>query len=259
MPSKLQVGGNGRGAAQVARWLRGAGARLAAGFEALLSLGKGPEPALSTQAGRGGPLLRAAACPPALPVLTCSCPNARVTRLPSRHRPFLPPLPPPSQGRNAAFSGRLERQPMFCFETAVKMFHWSCLAYIFKEVRSRDMVSGRCTTTLNRSCCSALHPPTRLLCCFSSLFCRVSTVCRTASRPALPLLSRGTCWSSWKRARPCTPWTATGWVHGTTPHGPARALLRCQPSRLLAHAPEQLQPDGAGRAGDSTIDLSAYS
>jgi len=95
LPSKLQVGENGRGAAQVARWQRGAGARLAAGFEALLSLGKGPEHALSTQAGRGGPLLRAAACPPALPVLTCSCPNSRVTRLPSRHRPFLPPLPPP--------------------------------------------------------------------------------------------------------------------------------------------------------------------
>jgi hypothetical protein len=34
-----------------------------------------------------------------------------------------------TQARNAAAKGRLDREPMFCFETAVKLFFWSCLVY----------------------------------------------------------------------------------------------------------------------------------
>lgn len=31
--------------------------------------------------------------------------------------------------RNAAARGRLDKEPMFCFETAIKLFFWSCLMY----------------------------------------------------------------------------------------------------------------------------------
>lgn len=31
--------------------------------------------------------------------------------------------------RNAAAGGRLDKEPMFCFETAIKLFFWSCLVY----------------------------------------------------------------------------------------------------------------------------------
>jgi hypothetical protein len=34
-----------------------------------------------------------------------------------------------AQARNAAAHGRLDREPMFCFESAIKLFFWSCLVY----------------------------------------------------------------------------------------------------------------------------------
>jgi hypothetical protein len=36
---------------------------------------------------------------------------------------------PPPQERDTAAGGRTRNEPMFCFETAAKLFFWSCLTY----------------------------------------------------------------------------------------------------------------------------------
>jgi hypothetical protein len=46
-----------------------------------------------------------------------------------------------TQERDAATFGLSKGQPMFCFETGVKLFYWSCFVYDYQEVRARHCCS----------------------------------------------------------------------------------------------------------------------
>jgi hypothetical protein len=55
------------------------------------------------------------------------------------------------QERDAATFGLSKGQPMFCFETGVKLFYWSCFVYDYQEVgtaplqRAKQDLCGHCT------------------------------------------------------------------------------------------------------------------
>lgn len=92
-------------------------------------------------------------CPPAL------CPSAAV------------------QARNAAAGGRLDGEPMFCFESAIKLFFWSCLLYEDYEGVSEGAGGCGCCRRNARMCvlvcCCILRParadwPTLLPCLASA-------------------------------------------------------------------------------------------